>query len=190
MKTLKILAIASIFLFTMCKATQETQTSETTTMSKISKDTELTGGNAQRTAPIIIYKTRADYRNFVPVTLNENRSAIVSYPAPSDVYYKGKLAYPTELINGYLLDNRGITAQSAFLNITYEEYSKLENISVDFLWQNIKDATPLLELYSCGSRDTLKNGVEQLNRIIEGGFKGCNKIKVPPTATLNLPGKE
>jgi hypothetical protein len=124
------------------------------------------------------------------VTLNAERNAIESYPAPSDVYYNGNYAVPFELIDGYLLDNRGITSQVAFLDITYEEYSKLVDVNVEFLWQHIKDATPLVELYRCGNRNILSDEVEELNQVIRNGFKGCQRIKIPPTAVIIFPGKE
>ena len=56
--------------------------------------------------PTTIYKTRTNYNNLVPIGLSEDKSEIVSCPEPSDVYYMGQLAYPTELNQGYLLDNR------------------------------------------------------------------------------------
>lgn len=183
MKNIKLLAIVSILVFTMCKTTKD-KSATTSSESKPVKKDEMVIGGEQQLAPAIVYKTRADYRNFVPVTLNSDRNAIQSYPAPSDVYYNGQLAIPTELANGYLLDNRGINAQSAFLNITYEEYSQLKEISLDFLWQRIKDATPLLELYHCGNRSELKNEVEELNQIILQQFKGCKEITIPPSAFL------
>ena len=73
----------------------------------------------------IIYKTKADYSKNVPVTLSDDKLHVVSYPAPQDVYFHGELAYPTQLAKGFLLDNRGISVNSAFISLTYEEYSKL-----------------------------------------------------------------
>src|SRR5580693_4313855 len=63
----------------------------------------------------VIYKTKGDYSKNVPVTLSDDKSKIVSYPAVQDIYYKGALAYPTPLAKGYWLDNRGINVNSAFL---------------------------------------------------------------------------
>jgi hypothetical protein len=186
MGKIKLLAIVFILLFTMCKATKDksvtTMNSEPINQTK--KNEELIGGKPQQIAPAVVYKTRADYRKFVPITLNSDRSAIQSYPASSDIYYDGQLAVPTELINGYLLDNRGITAQTAFLNITYEEYSQLKEVNLDFLWKRIQDATPLIELYHCGYRNSFTNEVEELNQIIQKGFKGCKKLTLPPSAVF------
>jgi len=184
MKTKLTLAIVSMLLFSMCKAPQKSHESN----SQLDKKEEIApkGNPPKELAQAIVYKTRGNYNNLVPVTLNKARNAIISYPAPTDIYYKGELALPTHLTNGYLLDNRGINTNSAFLNITYEEYSQLTNVTPDFLWQNIIDFTPLTELYQCGNRSDFTNEVEQLNAIIESGFANCKKIEVPPTATLKL----
>ncbi len=189
MKNLKIIAFACIPLFTMCKATQNTQTNNMDSAPS-ERYQEPTNSKPKKTAPAIVYKTRADYRNFVPVTMNKERNAIESYPAPTDVFYRGVLAKPTELINGYLLDNRGISAQAAFLDITYEEYSKLPSVDVDFLLQHIKDATPLLELYDCGSRSSFTNEVNDLNQVVRSGFKGCKSMGIFPSATFDPSGSK
>ena len=122
-----------------------------------------------------IYKTKQDYNKFVPIAMSDDKSKIISYPHPKDIFYKGDLAYPTELEGGYLLDNRGISSQVAFLNITYEAYSKLEKApSLEELNEMILDRSPLVVLYNCGNRFTFKNGIADLNRLIESnGLKDC-----------------
>lgn len=120
-------------------------------------------------APVaIIYKTKADYSKNVPVTLSEDKSKIVSYPAPQDVYFRGVLAYPTQLARGFLLDNRGITVNSAFLKLTYEEYSKLGQVpSTDDLYKLIIDKDPITEMINLGTRRRFTNETEEINRLIE-----------------------
>ena len=128
----------------------------------------------------IIYKTTGDYSDFVPVLMNAQKTKIVSYPAPSDVYYLGKLAKPTLLKNGYLLDNRGINEHVAFLNYTYEEYSKLpEAPSMEQMMKNIRSLHPLTEFVNCGLRTQYKNEVEELNNLIDNNFKNCRRLKMP-----------
>ena len=106
----------------------------------------------------IVYKTKADYSKYVPVTLSEDKSHIVSYPAPQDVFYEGKLAIPTQLHHGYLLDNRGVTVNSCFIKITYEEYSKLpQSPSPDDLYKLIIDKNPFTEMYDLGARSDFKD---------------------------------
>ena len=116
----------------------------------------------------ILYKTKADYSKYVPVTLSEDKSAIVSYPAPQDVFYQGKLATPTDICHGYLLDNRGIGPNSAFLKITYEEYSKLkETPSADELYKQIIDKSPFTEMYDLGLRSEYKDEKKDIGKILK-----------------------
>ena len=115
-----------------------------------------------------VYKTKADYNNLVPVILSDDKTKISSFPHPKDVFYNGKLALPVQLENGYLLDNRGISSNVAFLNITYEEYSKLDSTPpVDSLFNMIADNNPLIELYNCGNRYQYKDEVVDLNNMIK-----------------------
>ncbi len=125
--------------------------------------------------PTIIYKTNKDYSKFVPVTLSEDKSKIVSYPSPQDIYYKGKLAYPTKLKNGYYLDNRGINKNSVFLNITYDEYSILKEVPpLKELYLKIADKNPFSQFYDCGNRYIFKNEIKEINKIIKSGkLKEC-----------------
>ncbi len=128
--------------------------------------------------PTYIYKTKGDYNNLVPVILSDDKSKITSYPHPKDVYYKGKLATPVQLEEGYLLDNRGISKNVAFIDITYEEYSKLDKApSVAELFEMIIDNNPLIELYNCGNRYQYKDEVVELNSMIsKRQLRQCKKV--------------
>jgi len=138
------------------------------------------GYNSQAAALAIVYKTTKDYFSFVPVILSADKKEIVSYPAPTDVYYMGKLAYPVALKNGYYLDNRGINKYVAFTNYTYEEYAALKSApSKDELIKRIIDKNPLLEIIYCGPRGNYKNEIVDLNRLIDEGFKGMKVEKIP-----------
>ncbi len=127
-------------------------------------------------SPIVIYKTKVNLYNNVPVILSEDKKDIVSFPDIKDVYYKGQLAYPTRLENGYLLDNRGINKNVAFLKYTYEEYSKLpETPTKENLLKMVIDKNPLLELYSCEKLNRMN--IEELNNSIRQGLPGiCKNI--------------
>ena len=100
----------------------------------------------------------------------------VSYPDIKDVYYKGQLAYPTKLANGYLLDNRGISKNVVFLKYTYKEYSSLkETPSKETLLNIILDKNPIIEIYSCDKLS--KNDIEGINKSISQGLPGiCKKL--------------
>lgn len=59
----------------------------------------------------------------VPVQVSPDDSGkIISFPAPADV--RGQ--EPLQMADGYLLDRRGISANSVFTKWTYAEYSALD----------------------------------------------------------------
>ncbi len=74
---------------------------------------------------------------------------------------------PTKLEKGYLLDNRGISINTAFLNITYKDYSELKELpSIEEFHNLILDNNPFFEIYQCEKKYNYKNIVEELNQII------------------------
>ena len=161
--------LCNVILILMLLSCHSSKTAALTSAEMKDKDILFTPGPAA-----LVYKTRKDYAKHVPILMNESKTKIISYPAPADIYYNGKLAYPTPLQNGYLLDNRGINKNIAFLNYTYEEYSKLKAMpSVAELEARIIDKHPLTELWNCGSRLQYKNEVKELNELIEAGFPMC-----------------
>lgn len=118
--------------------------------------------------PVIVYKTKKDYSNKVPVMLSEDKKTIVWYPHPSDVKIDGKIKTPIKLSSGYLLDQQGIGKNVAFLNISYQKYASLRNIlSLDTMFQLILDADPLSEMCNCGSSAGFSDQVNQLNVLIK-----------------------
>lgn len=127
----------------------------------------------------VIYQTKKDYSKFVPVILSDDKKSLVSYPDIIDVFYNGKLAYPTPLHNGYLLDNRGIGKNVAFINLTYDEYSKLAKTpTADQLMDMIIDKDPLTKMYSGKLKASYIDIEQELNAIIDkGDFSNFVKIK-------------
>ena len=116
----------------------------------------------------VVYKTKADYSKYVPVTLSDDKTKIVSYPAPQDVYYQGKLATPEALAKGYLLDNRGVTVNSVFIKITYEDYAKLKDVpSLEELYKLIIDKSPFTEMYDLGNRSDFKDEKKEIDTLIK-----------------------
>lgn len=166
-----VILIISVLVINSCSSAKKNQI--TAEAKETDKDKVIL--NFKAGPQTFIYKTKQDYNKFVPITLSEDKSEITSYPHPKDVFYNGELAYPTELNGGYLLDNRGITSNVAFLNITYEEYNQLENApSSEELFPMILDDDPLVEMYNCGNRFTFKNGIADLNKLIENnGLADC-----------------
>ena len=127
---------------------------------------------------LIIYRTRADYSQYVPVTLSDDGSAVASYPAPTDVFYRGALAQPNALSDGYWLDNRGVNTHTVFVKLTYEQYSQLKDVPApDELYKLIIDKTPLTDIYDLGPRGQYKDEVKEINAIILAGkLKGYKKL--------------
>jgi hypothetical protein len=137
------------------------------------------GQNSLPSPPCIVYKTKSDYSKNVPVILSDDRNKIVSYPDVKDVFFKGNLAYPTALNDGFLLDNRGIGPNVAFLSVTYEQYSKMAKTpSADELFQLIVEKDPLKEMYQCGNRIKYADIENDLNKLISSGkIDSCTKLK-------------
>ncbi len=120
--------------------------------------------------PVIVYITKKDYYDHVPVSLSEDKTRIVSFPAPTDIKINGQYTYPTKLSDGYLLDNRGIGKNTAFLRFTYDDYYTMDNIpTAERLMNYIIDNDPFTEMYDCGKKRDFDNPVEMLNRKIESG---------------------
>lgn len=129
---------------------------------------------------VVIYKTTKNYSQNVPVILLKDKMQIVSYPHPSDLYYNGKFALPEVLHNGYLLDNRGINKNVAFLKYTYKEYSKFTDApTLDELFKNIIDKEPLIELWDCGKQANFTDLQKQLNEMIDKNqlIEKCKRVK-------------
>jgi len=127
----------------------------------------------------IVYKTNGDFSNLVPVIMNSEKTRIISYPAPNDLYYNGKLSVPTALKNGYWLDNRGINENVVFLKYTYDEYKSFaEAPSMKDMLKNVAEKYPLTELYYCGPRNRFKNELTELNAMIDNGFENCRKADI------------
>ncbi|MBP5614922.1 MAG: hypothetical protein J6X35_12360 [Bacteroidales bacterium] len=126
--------------------------------------------------PCIIYKTRKNYDANVAVGLSEDKSRIVSYPHPKDVFTRGELCTPLKVARRYRLDRRGIGPNTAFLSITYEEYSKLEKApSIEELEAMIIDRNPFKKMYRCPISNP-EQCLDELNKLIRKGCKSFEKL--------------
>ncbi len=131
-------------------------------------------------APVIVYKTSADYFDKVPITLNEEGDQVMSYPAPSDLRYGEGFSLPVQLKKGYLLDLRGVQPNSAFTSYTYEEYFALEIApSPGELLDKVIDPDPFTEMYFCGKHGEFKDLAKDLNGLIKDDFAGCTNQAKP-----------
>ncbi len=128
----------------------------------------------------IIYKTKANFDNLVPVGLSDNKKEVVSLPAPTDLFNGNNLRTPIQLHNGYLLDQRGIGPNTAFIKTTYQEYSKRSQpMSSPEILNNIKETDPIIEMYSCKYKGAPSELVDWLNDLIDKGQLStkCTKLK-------------
>lgn len=121
-------------------------------------------------APVVVYKTKADYFDKVAVGLNDSKTAIVSYPSPGDLKAGGEFALPVRLKKGYLLDRRGLNINSAFTSFTYEQYAAMESApSVEKLFGSIIDKDPFVEFHVLRDVQDYNDVVQELNRKIRRG---------------------
>lgn len=169
---MRIFIIALFMVIAGCKTHKMTR--------RDSKDKAEIVTDYTASAHALVYKTKADYNNLVPVILSDDKSEIVSYPDPEDIKSRSGYPQPHALIHGYLLDNRGIGSNVAFINMTYREYSRLEKApDLQELYNLILDKDPLTELYDCGIRKDFTDPAAQLNGLIEGNelLTRCKRIK-------------
>lgn len=155
---MRLIAIAFIFLLSVSCACTKKKNEE-----KVAHI--LNGFMSNATMPMVIYKTRSDYSQWLPVQLDASRTKIIQYPSPNDIYYRDTLAVPTTLHDGYLLDNMGLNANSAYTDIALTEYDKV--ISLDSLMSRVLDRYPFLEMYICGNRSIESEPIEKVNFIID-----------------------
>lgn len=89
------------------------------------------------------YRTSAPCSNLVFVNVADN-GTLLSYPDPADIT---DAARPVELADGWLLDRRGITPNSVFTNITFNEYAAHPSApSPDELLKSLNRGIRVLEI--------------------------------------------
>ena len=131
----------------------------------------------------VVYRTRADYRDRVPVALSADGRRLLSFPAPTDV---GPDKRPVALSGDYLLDRCGIGSDVAFLDYTYEEYARLSApLPPDTLLAHVLDAAPLLEMYRLPlSAGEAARWPERCAPFVANGFSGCEVLLSRPSVRL------
>lgn len=116
-------------------------------------------------APIIVYKTSADYFDLVSGPYNSETGITGGNRVPKSFASEGELGaevtYRYKLDNGYILDYGVFSINTAFIDFTYEAYDKIteEDIAnpsrtdttplLAYLSAHIKDNDPFLEFYDC-----------------------------------------
>lgn len=155
--------VVIIILFTIISCSSSKKSTNSQVSSTIEFIPQFSSGQ-----PTLVYKTNANYNNLVPVLLSDDKTEIISYPDPKDLKDGSIYLQPSLLANGYILDNKGINKNVAFLKLTYQEYAELKEIpSLKVLYGYIIDKDPILELCDCGNRSAYLDITNQLNNIIE-----------------------
>ncbi|WP_297072096.1 hypothetical protein [uncultured Duncaniella sp.] len=120
-----------------------------------------------------IYKTNGDYAERVPVMLNASRTALVSYPAPSDL----RDSEPVKLDDGFLLDRRGVGVNTAFTRWTYKEYSEMTTPpSPEEIMANLIPEARVTELYEMPFPASTPDAPARCNTLITTGLPGCKSL--------------
>ncbi len=120
MKIVKILALMLPLAAAACHAPQQAQPAADAPEAAPAKAPERTVSMLPRA---LVYKTSVPCADNVAISLNPAGNAVQSYPAPGDVT---AASAPVELPGGWYLDRRGLGPNTAFISLTYEEYSRLK----------------------------------------------------------------
>lgn len=116
--------------------------------------------------PALVFKPKKDYSQLVAVTLSEDKTKIVQYPDPADLLFDS-LPNSLALQKGYYMDRRGVSLNTAFLDIPISTYRKLDSLmSLDEMYKHILEKDPFEELCHCGNLNSYTNPEQQLNEII------------------------
>jgi hypothetical protein len=126
-------------------------------------------GPSGATAPVVVYKTKKDYRENMTVQLSADGRTVTAFPAPSDIMGQR----PVQLSDGYLLKRM---VGDVYLSLTIDEYASASRLySVEELLQLVIDRDPYLEKYDCSGctgRDT-----SSINNLIRNGdLKKCKAL--------------
>ncbi len=127
-------------------------------------------GNAADTRPLMVYRTKQDVHDKVPVGLSADGRHIISYPSPQDLRVDGTLLQPTPLGATHWLDNKGIGLRTGFLRMTYAEYAALsEAPAIAEMEAQLLDRDPFVELCDCGTRGSMADPVKELGQLVRKG---------------------
>ncbi|MDF1570258.1 MAG: hypothetical protein P1P82_01415 [Bacteroidales bacterium] len=120
--------------------------------------------------PIIIYKTKDDYQNFISVQLSKDGSKITAIPDPETI----REQVPIPLENGYLYKRM---IGDVYLSITIDEYADPNfDMNPNELLKHILDKEPYLEKYQC-CKCVVSPDTSVLNNLIrENRLSDCENV--------------
>jgi hypothetical protein len=123
-------------------------------------------GPCDASGPVVVYKTRADYANYITVNLSKDGKSITARPGQDYVIPQR----PIPLANGYFLKRM---VGNVYLSITIDEFADMSHTYTEAeMLAAVMDTDPFSEYYDiceCVGADTA-----QINAIIrEGNLKNC-----------------
>ncbi|MFN5443220.1 MAG: hypothetical protein ACK48V_03235 [Crocinitomicaceae bacterium] len=122
----------------------------------------------------VVYKTKKDYSNLIPIQLAQDKQTILSYPAKEDLVRVGN-SNAILLEKGFLLDLIGVNLNSVFTHYSLQQYQLISTPSLEEFKKNIIEIDPFTEMYSCEH----KYDQNELNKFILDNVisNKCLKIK-------------
>jgi len=120
-----LLAVAAVAILGACSSPK---TAENTTTVTAASGTRTPNAMIPKA---IAYKTSGNYADNVPVNINPLTGKLASFPAPGDV--NPATSAPVQLNDGWLLDRRGVGANTVFTTYTYEQYHALTAVPDNLL---------------------------------------------------------
>lgn len=129
--------------------------------------------------PTVIYQMKKDYSKLVPVILSDDKTKVISYPSPKDMFHpNGELRVQQELSDGFYLDQIGLTINSAFISYAIEDYSRMiMPPSTDSLFKLVIDADPFKKMYNLGNRKQYLEEGKVESIVSSGDYKYFKKLK-------------
>lgn len=121
-----IMCAATVVLACSCSPKATTPAAGTAAVADkpIAAPVVLTGqGTAKMLPKALVYRTNVLCPDKVVISLNPSRTAVQSFPAPTDV---SAASAPLSLGHGWWLDRRGMGPNPAFIDMTYEQYAALK----------------------------------------------------------------
>lgn len=124
MKTLAtLMTAAAIILATASCAGSKAQVSDKATAETVQTPAATsTESNNIRQPQAVLYKMSDGCANLVPVTLSDDGTRVIRYPATSDIRPDSK---PVHVGDGWYLDRIGVTDNTVFTTYTLDQYSSL-----------------------------------------------------------------
>lgn len=136
------------------------------------------GGSPLQERPrAIVYRTSKPCADLVPVQVSADGTALISYPAPSDL--NPALSAPVELPGGWWLDRRGVGTASVFTTYTYAQYSAMKQApSPADILAHIDPQAHITAMYALPvSAAEAAANPDICNKYIADGFRDCEKMR-------------